>query len=79
MPRYTDADGTQYLLVCPRGFANETTIYAVPSDKIAEAEAAYDDYENDVEAHRYANWLSSKPNLDQVLSWSQCPWSAGWK
>lgn len=37
MPRYTDADGAQYIEVCPRGFANEKTIYRIPATKILEA------------------------------------------
>jgi hypothetical protein len=77
--RYTDQNGAQYIEVCPRGFINEKTIYQIPREKISEAEAAFANFEDDVEAHRYTNWLTSKPDLDNVLPWGDCPASAGWQ
>ena len=71
--RYTARDGSQFLSVCPRGFCNETTIYRVHPGRIAEAEAAYENYEDDVERGGYTNWLKYAPDHRKVIAWSECP------
>jgi hypothetical protein len=78
MVRYIDDHGRQYLQVCPRGFANETTIYQVPSHRIVEAQDAFANFEDDVERGGYTNWLLSAPDFRRVRPWSECPKSVGW-
>lgn len=36
----------KYIKVCPRGFANEYIIYAIPDDKMPEFKEEYGDLEN---------------------------------
>ena len=60
----------RYLKVCPRGFANEITYYRVPLDKVAEAEAEYAGYEDDVTRGGYTCWTLDKRARKACINWS---------
>lgn len=57
MRSHPNRSNYRYFKVSPRGFANEVTYYRVPLDKIAECEAAYENYE-DNGSGRYASWTN---------------------
>jgi len=71
---YADKAGAQYLSICPRGFANEKTVYRVPADKIEAAKALFADYEDDCSG-RYCDWLDHYPGQWMHVSWSERPWA----
>ena len=48
---------TKYLKYCPRGFANEVTYFAVPEDKISEADALFAGFEDHADGG-YVQWTT---------------------
>lgn len=64
-----------YAKVCPRGFANEYTIFAIPEDKIKEFEHEYGDLEDREEGgytHIYKNpeqWVKNR-----AVKWEDRDW-----
>lgn len=61
---------TKYLKVCPRGFANEYVILRVPSEKVSEANAQFDGYENDVERWGYTAWVDAPTDPCLAVDWA---------
>lgn len=50
----------RYFKVSPRGFSNEFRIYRVKPEQVAEVEATYEGFEDDVERGGFAIWTTDK-------------------
>ena len=60
----------RYLKVSPRGFANETVIFRVPEDRVAEAEAEYAGYEDDVDRGGWTAWVTGQVDPRDAVDWA---------
>lgn len=59
-----------YLKVSLRGFVGEYIIFRVPADKIAEAEAEYAGFEDDVARGGHTAWIKGPFAPGSVVDWS---------
>jgi hypothetical protein len=64
----------RYIKVNPRGFANEYTIYRVPADKVAEAEAEYDGFEDRADQGGYTAWVDAPTSRWDAVDWADRRW-----
>ena len=61
---------TKFLKISPRGFANETITLRIPADKVAEAEAYFANYEDDVERGGHTAWVSAPADPMDAIDWA---------
>jgi len=56
MTSHPNRSKVRYFKVCPNGYSNQVLYFRVPLDKIAEVNAYFAHYEDDVERGGYCNW-----------------------